>query len=96
MPLEKLQLLPTSLATHRAESIDHYLNPDDDGIEAWYRRTIARRNHLQTRVTEVLLGIRAPAATSMNWPSIVDANFQRLVKFYDPNDGGIYHYKRKE
>ena len=104
MPLlEKLKLLPTNLSTHRAESIDH-LNrnghiPTDTNL--WVQ-TYWRRKQLRIRVTEVLLGTRAPAATAKNWPSTVYEDRREvgpLVTFCDPNDGGICHYEysdRKE
>jgi hypothetical protein len=100
--LEKLKLLPTMLPTHRAESIDYrnrngYIPTNTDLWAADYWR----RKHLQIRVIEVLLGTRAPAATAINWPSIVyevpsifrDDRPRALVKLCDPNEGGFCHYE---
>jgi hypothetical protein len=102
VPLEKLRLLPTNPATHRAKDIDH-LNRNArmkcSALKSEADRCghiiLERRDKLRTRISEVLLGIRAPAATSTNWPLIVQTDVYSmplLEKFCDPNEGGMCHY----
>ncbi|KAN0072951.1 hypothetical protein V8E54_009065, partial [Elaphomyces granulatus] len=75
MPLEKLRLMIAGLATCRTESIDH-LNRNARILSSprGYREGIGRNKRLRTRINEVLLGIRAPAAKSTNWPSVVQTD----------------------
>ncbi|KAN0072932.1 hypothetical protein V8E54_009046 [Elaphomyces granulatus] len=97
MPLEKLRLMVAGLATRRAEDIDH-LNRNARILSSpqVYREVIVRDKRIRTRINEVLLGIRAPAAKSRNWPLVVQTNLPimpLLQKFCDPNEGGICHYR---
>jgi hypothetical protein len=82
MPLEKLKLNISGKSLFHAE-------PDVPiGL---------RVDEIATGIREVLLGIRTPAETSANWPSIVEygrsTNKLSLLKSYDPNGGG-WHYRQ--
>ena len=82
MPLEKLKLNISGKSLFHAE-------PDVPiGL---------RVDEITTGIREVLLGIRTPAETSANWPSIVEygrsTNKLSLLKSYDPNGGG-WHYRQ--
>ena len=85
MPLEKLKLNISGKSLFHAE-------PDVPiGL---------RVDEITTGIREVLLGIRTPAKTSANWPSIVEivgayglGNKLSLLKSYDPNGGG-WHYRQ--
>jgi hypothetical protein len=60
--------------------------------------TTVRISRLSARISNVLLGMRAPAAASTNWPSIVyssDSLYEDMLAFLkcrDPNQGGTCHY----
>jgi hypothetical protein len=97
MPLEKLRLMVAGLATRRAEVIDH-LNRNARILSCprVYREVIVRDKRIRTRINEVLLGIRVPAAKSTNWPSVVQTDLSSmplLKKSCDLNEGGICHYR---
>jgi hypothetical protein len=61
--------------------------------------TIEWQSRLRARIKDVLLGMRAPAAASTNWPSIVyssDSLYDDMLAFLkcrDPNQGGTCHYR---
>jgi hypothetical protein len=100
MPLEKLGLAVTDLATDRAEYIGHLDRGTRRSVGLSYYGAGARRDRLLTRISEVLLGMRAPEAASTNWPSIVhlpDKCYNPLLaKCRDPNEGGICHYRKEK
>ena len=86
MPLKKLKLNVSGMSLLRTE-------PDVPKIGL-------RMDEIGTGIREVLLGIRTPAKTSANWPSIVEivgayglGNKLSLMKSYDPNGGG-WHYRQ--
>ena len=83
MPLKKLTLNVSGMSLLRAE-------PDVSKFGL-------RMDEIGTGIREVLLGIRTPAETSANWPSIVEygrsTNKLPLLKSYDPNGGG-WHYRQ--
>jgi hypothetical protein len=86
MPLDKLQL---NISSRRAEHINQLNRPRDKIVE---------KNRIIASISKVLRGIRAPAAASTNWPSIVLLSECERLKLYGPNEGGIcrYHTVRYE
>jgi hypothetical protein len=82
MPLDKLQL---DISSRRAEHINQL---NDKIVE----QNWIRRKRLIARISKVLRGIRAPAAASTNWPSIVQLREDERLKLYGPNEGGICRY----
>lgn len=44
-----------------------------------------------TRIEKVLLGMRAPAEASMNWPQFMQ--YRLFVKSQDPKENGIWRYR---
>jgi hypothetical protein len=44
----------------------------------------------------VLLGIKASAAASKNWPSVVQASYLRFLKRKSKKDGNRRRYRRKD
>ncbi|KAN0072933.1 hypothetical protein V8E54_009047 [Elaphomyces granulatus] len=79
VPLEKLRLLATNPATHRAKDIDHLnrnarIKCSAYDVDHCAHTILEWRRKLRTRISQVLLGIRAPAATSTNWPLIVETD----------------------
>jgi hypothetical protein len=94
MPLERLTLMVTNVATSRDDDI-YCLNRSIGPTSSYQQyKIIERRKYLRIRISEVLLGIRAPAAASTNWPSVVQSKLPHLspplLKFYE---GGICHYQ---
>jgi hypothetical protein len=95
MRLENLKLEVTELATGRAEHIrrlNYVTSPK--GSYRWDEAS-RRRTRIRIRINEVLLGMRAPAAASTNWPSVVQSIHLRLLKYRDPSEGGICRYRNE-
>ena len=92
MSLEKLNLLFARPPSYRAEDID------DLNIRP-RRRTgvLEQRRKLRDHISEVVLGVRAPAAAAKNWPNMVDIGmfYPPPLKVCAPNEGGMCHYERK-
>jgi hypothetical protein len=102
MPLEKLTLkltdayeavrpCPTNINNHR---------PEPNAFQSRDGRMFGDLGrYFRSRISDILTGIRAPAAASTNWPSIVEfrPGFRQLplLKFCDPNKGGTCYYRQE-
>lgn len=88
-------LVPTSEATARAEDIQNL----DRGIgqrgSRQFYLSMERMRRIRTRIYAVLLGMRASAAASTNWPSEAVANYSTLLKCQDPNENSKWGYRRE-
>jgi hypothetical protein len=82
MPLDKLELRATcgDRSAHRAHR---------------YMLKIATIDYLETRICDILQGIRAPAAASTDWPPVVQCGRGKLplLKSCDSIEGDVCCYQ---
>jgi len=95
-PLAKLTLNPTSDATDREIDLAHIGRGTRRKCSPQVYRALSRGRRIRSGINDVLLGIKASAAASKNWPSVVQASYLRFLKRKSKKDGNRRRYRRKD